>query len=326
MHHHAIALWITLLATSPVAAAPFTPHFDALRAELAARVAAGALEPKQERAAGKALAAIDGASSSLAGDLRIAGKVLKRLGKAFADELGGGTGLGTLVAELKAALVAEVEGEAAALEGTAAGLADGACRGRVDAALGKAADKVSAAAGAANPIPLLARALRFLGKGASKAGKCEPSGSVTTTSTSLTTTSTAGGSTTTTTLVATCAGNTLTVAVDDAPFVPEVAQFYRGDDVQSVVVYGASNTPGFSELSLVAWDVSAPGAYPVNEFSSWVENGDVTFQPPSPYAVTGTMTVTTLSPTCVAGSFDVTFTAASATRHLTGTFALTETF
>jgi len=326
MHHRLIALLLAVLTTSPVAAAPYTPHFDALRAELEARVASGTLEPKQERAASKALAAIDGSSSSLAGDLRIAGKVLKRLGKAFADELGGGAGLGALVAGLKAALVAEVEDEAAALEGTAAGLADGACRGRVDSVLEKVADKVSAAEGAANPIPLLTRALRFLGKGTSKAGTCEPSGSVTTTSTSLTTTSTAGGSTTTSTLQATCDGNTLTVSVNDAPFVPEVAQFYRGDDVQSVVVYGTSNTPGFSELSLVAWDVSAPGSYPVNEFSSWVENGDVTFQPPSPYTVTGTMTVTTLSPTCVAGSFDVTFTAGAGTRHVTGTFELTETF
>ena len=323
-----VPIVIALFCGPAASAAPVTDHFDALRTELAARVDAGALDARQERAADKALAAMDAPSTSIAIDVRTAGKVLKRLARPFAGEIAAETGIGALTEGLKAALIADVMGEVAALEAATSGLPDDTCRGRVDAAVRRATDRVAAAEGAANPAAILARALRMVAKGTAKAGKCEPANSVTTT-TSTTSTTAAAGSTTTTVDGATCGANVLTVSVDGSPFSPETAYFHRGDDVQSVVVTGSANSPGYSEVSMVAWNVTGLGTFAVQEFSTWVENGDTTFFAGSTYTVSGTLTVTKLvsGPTaCVAGSFDVTFTAADRVRHLTGTYDLTNTF
>jgi hypothetical protein len=317
-----------LLAVSPAAAAPFTPLFSALQAELTARVDTGTLDARQQRAAEKALGAMDAPSSSLATDVRTAGTVLKRLGKAFADEISTGTGLGALLDDLKTGLIADVMNELTTLESTASGLAEGTCHARVDAAVRRAGERVASADGVANPAAILTKALRTLTKGAAKAGHCEPSSSVTTTSTSVTSTTAAGG-TTTTTVGETCGPEFLELSVDGAPFPIDPGFFYRGDDVQSVVVTGMTEIPSHSDLSLIAWGVTGLGPFAINEGSTWVEHGDTTFFAGSPYTVTGTLTVTKLvtgtTPACVAGSFDVTFTATSRVRHLTGSYELTNT-
>ena len=78
-------------------AAPFTPYFDPLIAELQIRRDGGTLTAKQQRATEESLEVLDAPSDSLAGDLRTARKVTKRLAPAFPPEFDTSSGWGAFI-------------------------------------------------------------------------------------------------------------------------------------------------------------------------------------------------------------------------------------
>jgi len=176
--NHRIIAWIVtatllLAGLSRTAHAAFTDDFDALLAELQSRSVAlsnstDKAEQKQKKACDKAIAAIN-KSTTLARDIKTAGKVTKALTKVFTNEFAAAASmtlsavtfsnsLDAIITQLFTDLQSDVQSELNELQTLISGLPDGADKTKALAALAAAQDAIDQA-GSATDVKTLVKAL-----------------------------------------------------------------------------------------------------------------------------------------------------------------------
>jgi hypothetical protein len=315
-----LSIALVTFGRAAAVAAPFTPYFDALRAELGVRAAAlaGATDrssKKQLKAVNTAGKAIDKASISIVKDLKTAGKIGKGLAKAFPDEFIADDGLALLIDRLLDDLAGDVSGALDAAGDAVAAPPDGACKLRATDALGTAMAGVVAAGNETAPSMIagaLRQALKQIARAEKIAAGCSGGGG-------------GGGD---------CpATNAIAATVDATPLQLTSAGYFRGADVRSLVVRGNESATTLNELDLVAHGVDGAGTFAVHASSGLVIAGDPTFTPPLGSTATGSITVSRFvysndgNPNdCFAGSFDVTFSNGALTKRVQGTFDVSQSF